>query len=61
VDLNLHVKTENYKDGDTVNITLKRDDGKPLFDTTQKLDLEGIVSDNEAVFENVFKGYAFDI
>ena len=46
VDLNLHVKTRDYDNGDTINITLKRDDGQPLFGTTQKLNLNGKVSNN---------------
>ncbi|MCL2281887.1 MAG: hypothetical protein FWC26_01045, partial [Fibromonadales bacterium] len=52
-DLNLHAKTENYNDGEDVSITLKNDDGQPLFGTTQELDLNGTVSNNEVVFENV--------
>jgi hypothetical protein len=60
-DLNLHVKTENYKDGDMVSITLKRKDGQPLFGDTQKLNLKGTVSDNEAIFENVFKEYTLNM
>ena len=61
VDLNLHVKTENYNDGDTVNITIKRKDGQLLFGTTQTLNLRGTVSGNEAVFENVLKEYTLNL
>ena len=61
VDLNLHIRTINYNDGDTVNITLKNDDERPLFGTTQKLNLCGTVSNNEVVFENVLKDYDLNI
>jgi len=56
-DLNIHAKTENYNDGDSVSITLKRKDGQPLFGTTKTLDLTGTVSNNEAVVENALKSY----
>jgi len=58
VDLNLHVKTEDSNDGDFFNVTLKRNDGLPLFGTSQTLELSGTVSCNEAVIENVFKSYS---
>ena len=61
VDMNLHVKTKNYNDGDTVNITLKNDDEQPLFGTTQKLNLSGTVSNNEVIFENVLRDYTLNI
>jgi hypothetical protein len=59
-DLNLHVKTENCNDGDTVNITIKREDGEPLLGAARTLDLEGTVSGNEAVLENALRGYSLN-
>jgi len=56
-DLNVHVKTEDYSDGDSVKITIRGKDGNPLFGNTKKLDLNGIISNNEVVFENVLEGY----
>ncbi len=61
VDLNLHVKTENYKDGDIVSITIKRKDGQLLFGTAQTLDLKGTVSNNEVVFANALKEYTLNL
>jgi len=60
-DLNFHVKTENYNDGDTISITLKRDDGKPLFGTTHTLDLNGTVYNNELIFKEVFGKYTLNV
>jgi hypothetical protein len=54
VDLNLHVKTKNYIDGETVEITVKNDDGQPLFGAAKELKLVGTVSGDSVVFENVF-------
>jgi len=61
VDLNLHVKTENYNDGDTVDIVVEGDNGAPLFGSTKMLSLKGTVSNNEVVFENVFEEYILNI
>jgi hypothetical protein len=62
VDLNLHVKTENYQDGSKVKITIRREDGKSLYDTyvgegPKELEVEEIVSQNEAIFKNVLGKY----
>jgi hypothetical protein len=62
VDLDLHVETENYNDGDTVDITLKLDnEQQSLFGTAKELVLSGTVYNNKAVFERVFKEYTLNI
>jgi hypothetical protein len=60
-DLNLHVETKNYKDGDTVEVIIENDDRQPLFGDTLKLELTGIVSSNNIIFENVFNEYTLNI
>ncbi len=56
-DINLHVETNNYNDGDKVVVTIKNDDERPLFGDIYKLDIIGTVFDNKAVIDNVFKEY----
>jgi hypothetical protein len=60
VDLSFVVETKNYKDGDSIEITIENDDGQPLFDETFELKLTGIVSDNRVIFENVFNKYTLN-
>ena len=55
VDLNLHVETKNYEDGENVKIMLRRDDKLPIYDSTAEIPLEGTVIDNHAVVDNVFQ------
>ncbi|MDR2693825.1 MAG: hypothetical protein LBB74_06380, partial [Chitinispirillales bacterium] len=49
-DLNFHVVTEDGNDGKTVEVTIENDDGL-------QIDLSGIVSKNNVVFEKVFEDY----
>jgi hypothetical protein len=48
-DLNFHVKTRNYNDGDILSFTVKRNDSDEV------IELRGAVYDNEIIFKNVFK------
>jgi hypothetical protein len=57
VDLNLHVETENYKDGDIVKIVLKRNDKQPICEGVPEICLEGTVNNDNVIFENAFHGY----
>jgi hypothetical protein len=57
LDLGLFIETKNYSDGETLNVTIKNDDGQPLFDDTLQLDLVGIVLDNKIILENIFNEY----
>lgn len=64
--LNIHVETENYRDGDTVEITIKigNDDDDNVcglsFDGALELNLSGIVSENEVMIEDVLRPYIID-
>jgi outer membrane translocation and assembly module TamA len=49
-DLNFHVETKDGNDGKNVEITVENDEG-------QLIDLTGIVSESNVVFEKVFKEY----
>lgn len=56
VDMNLHVKTINYAAGETVEVTLKYEDGDILFNELRELKLEGTVNSNsEVIFRNILK------
>jgi uncharacterized Zn-binding protein involved in type VI secretion len=62
VDLNLHVETENYSSGETVDITLKNDDGSELLAGVQSLNLTAVVGpDGAAKIQDVFKGKTVQI
>lgn len=55
-DLHLHVKTQNYAVGDTVEITLSYDDGSEILDGQNNLIVHGIVNaNNEAIIDHIFK------
>lgn len=62
VDLNLHVETENYSPGETVDVTLSNDDGSELMAGVQSLNLEAVVGqDGVAKIRDVFKGKTVQI
>ncbi len=62
VDLNLHVDTENYSPGETVDITIRNDDGSELMAGVQSLDLQAVVGpDGVAKIPDVFKGKTVQI
>jgi hypothetical protein len=50
-DLNFHVKTRNYNDGDIVSFAVK------INDSNDAIELRGAVYDNEIIFKDVFKDY----
>lgn len=57
VDLNLHVQTENYAAGETVDISIEDDDGHDVLDGVKKLELRATVSaDGSAKLMNAFAG-----
>jgi hypothetical protein len=60
VDLTLVVETKNYKDGDSVEVTIENDNGQHFFDDTLELKLNGIVSKDKIVFEDILKKYTSD-
>lgn len=57
-DLNLHVKTKNYNNGNKINITLEKDSGELWYNDTSIIEVSGDVSNNELVLEKTFKEYA---
>jgi len=62
VDLNLHVETENYSPGETVDITIRNDDGSELMAGVQSLDLKAVVGpDGVAKIPDVFQGKTVQI
>ena len=62
VDLNLHVDTKNYSPGETVDITLKNDDGSELMVGVQTLNIKAVVGpDGTAKIRDVFKGKTVQI
>ncbi|MEJ7808485.1 MAG: PAAR domain-containing protein [Telluria sp.] len=57
VDLNLHVKTENYAPGDTVEILIEDDAGADVLEGVKKLTLRAKVgADGTAKLLNAFAG-----
>lgn len=62
VDMNLIVKTTNYKEGESIKVYIKSEDGQPLTGDSNELILTGIVNkDNMVVFENVLKDYTLNL
>jgi hypothetical protein len=55
-DLSLHIITKNYNNGDTVSVNLNLGNGDSSQNkVSAKHKFSGIVYDNKAVIENVFK------
>lgn len=62
VDLNLHVETENYAPGDTVQILVKNEDGSEIAQGTQIIEFKTVVgSDGTAKLINVLKNRTVEI
>ncbi len=62
VDLNLHVETENYAAGDSVEVDIANDDGSDIATGLPKLKAKGTVAaDGTAVIKNLFSGKTVDI
>ncbi len=62
VDLNLHVETENYAPGETVEVVLENDDGTEVQAGKQQLRVQAKVDgDNTATVMNVFQGKTLEI
>lgn len=57
VDLNLHVETENYAPGETVEISIEDDEGNDVLEGVKKLALQAPVgADGKAKLMNAFAG-----
>lgn len=62
VDLNLHVETENYADGEKVDIVIENDDGSDVVTGVSRLAVQGVVGNGgKATIKNVFAGKTVDI
>ncbi|SEO85504.1 hypothetical protein SAMN05444671_1222 [Flavobacterium sp. CF108] len=62
VDMNLVVKTINYKEGENIEVYIKSEDGEPLTDDQNELILKGVVNkENIVVFENALKDYTLNL
>lgn len=62
VDLNLHIETENYAPGETVEVLVENDAGVDVITGTETLRLTATVgSDGTAKAKNVFAGKTVDI
>lgn len=59
--LDLRVTTADYPNGEEVEVTLQRKDGKPLTASSATVTVKGTVNNNEAVFKNVFKDTPLNI
>ncbi len=57
VDLNLHVETENYAAGETVDIAIEDDGGHDVLDGVKKVDLQiKVGADGKGKLMNAFAG-----
>jgi len=62
VDMNLVVKTINYKEGESVAVCIKSEDGEPLTDDLKELNLTKTVGkSNIVIFEKVLKDYTLNL
>ena len=57
VDLNLHVETENYAAGESVDITIEDDEGNDVIDGVKKIDLKiKVDGEGKGKLMNAFAG-----
>lgn len=62
VDMNLVVKTINYKEGERVFVTIKSEDGDPIAEGVSELNLSGTVDkEGVAVFKEPLKEYTVNL
>ena len=62
VDMNLIVQTRNYEEGESIDVTIKSDDGKPLAEGLNELTLSGVVNrDGIVVFKEPLKPYTLEL
>lgn len=50
--------TEGYKDGESIEVTIKADDGKPLAERLDELKLTGTIDNEKVIFKEPLKGYS---
>nr|WP_315032609.1 hypothetical protein [uncultured Chryseobacterium sp.] len=61
VDMNLVVKTEGYKDGESLQVTIKAEDGEPIAEGLNELTLSGTVQNAKVIFKEPLKAYTLKI
>ncbi|QIY91205.1 hypothetical protein [Chryseobacterium gallinarum] len=61
VDMNLIVETEGYKDGETVEVAIKAEDGEPIAEGIDELTLTGTVEKGQVIFKEPLKAYTLTI
>lgn len=62
VDMNLVVKTINYKEGERVFVTIKSEDGEPIAEGVSELNLSGAVDkEGIAIFKEPLKDYTVNL
>ncbi|WP_326981069.1 phage baseplate assembly protein V [Chryseobacterium sp. MYb264] len=62
VDMNLIVQTRNYEEGESIDVTIKSDDGEPLAEGLTELTLSGVVDrDGIVVFKEPLKPYTLEL
>lgn len=60
-DLNVHVITRDYDEGDQVCVTISANGKKKLSEKLDEITLSGSVNDNEVVFMNVFRQHTINL
>lgn len=62
VDMNLIIKTKNYKEGETIKVVIKSDDGEALTNDIHELNLTGTIGkDGMVIFEQILKDYTLNL
>ncbi|MCQ9637335.1 phage baseplate assembly protein V [Chryseobacterium sp. WG23] len=62
VDMNLIVQTRNYEEGESIDVTIKSDDGEPLADGLNELTLSGTVDrDGIVIFKEPLRTYTLNL
>ncbi|WP_455537467.1 type VI secretion system tube protein TssD [Prevotella koreensis] len=62
VDMNLHIKTKGYNVGESLSITIKRDDNLPIFSTEPSITITGKVDENgNVILSNILKDYTLNL
>ena len=60
--MNLVVKTINYKEGESVAVCIKSDNGQPLTDELDELTLTKTVGkSNTVIFEEILKDFTLNL
>lgn len=61
VDMDLIVETEGYEDGESIEVTIKAEDGEPIAEGLDELTLTGTVKKGQIIFKEPLKAYTLTI